>query len=135
MKKQLTQSQKGSALVESALVMPVILLLLFGLLEFGQILRIQQALTNAAREGARVGAIHLDSSQALDSASAVTQDYLERTGVNLTNVKVSPAFSELNGIQALQLKIDYDYVSHLSGWVPGLDTIGLRSRVVMRREA
>jgi len=39
--------------VETALVLPVILLLLFGIIEFGRILNTYIMLTNASREGAR----------------------------------------------------------------------------------
>jgi len=123
-------------MVETALVLPLVFLLLLGVLEFGQMLRVQQALANAAREGARAGAIHLDDTRALNTADTVTTDYLTQTGIDLTLVSVSTAFSQVNGVQAIEILIDYDYASGLTGWVPGMsDTLQLHSRVVMRREA
>lgn len=56
MRKKIT-SQKGAALVEFALVLIPLLLLIFGIIEFGIMLYDKQILTNACREGARVGIV------------------------------------------------------------------------------
>jgi hypothetical protein len=52
-----SSSQKGASLVEFALVLPVLILILFGIIEFGLIFYNQQVITNASREGARYGII------------------------------------------------------------------------------
>jgi Flp pilus assembly protein TadG len=44
---------RGAAAVELALVLPLLLLLLFGIVDFGRMLHAQITLTEAAREGAR----------------------------------------------------------------------------------
>lgn len=44
---------RGQALAEMALVVPALLLLVFGIIEFGSAWRSYQVVTNAAREGAR----------------------------------------------------------------------------------
>lgn len=44
-------------MVEFALVLPVLLLMGFGAIEFSRALTVQQVLTNAAREGARAGIV------------------------------------------------------------------------------
>ncbi len=49
------QSQKGNALVEFALILPVFLLLLFGMVTFSIALYNKTVLTMATREGARAG--------------------------------------------------------------------------------
>ena len=46
---------EGSVLVESALSLMVFMLLIFGAMEGGRLLQVQNLLTNAAREGARYG--------------------------------------------------------------------------------
>ena len=51
------KNQRGQTLVELALVLPVIILILFGILEFGRIFHSYIVITNAAREGARLGAV------------------------------------------------------------------------------
>jgi Flp pilus assembly protein TadG len=50
-------SQKGAAMVEFALVLPLLLLIVFGIIEFGIIFFNQQVITNASREGARYGIV------------------------------------------------------------------------------
>jgi Flp pilus assembly protein TadG len=47
----------GAALVEFALVLPLLLLILFGIIEFAVIFFNQQMITNASREGARFGIV------------------------------------------------------------------------------
>jgi hypothetical protein len=48
---------RGAGLIETALVTPVFLLLVFGILEFGLVFRAYLAVGDTASEGARVGAI------------------------------------------------------------------------------
>jgi Flp pilus assembly protein TadG len=47
-------NQRGSALLEVALTLPLLLLICVGIFEFGRAYQTQQVLTNAAREGARI---------------------------------------------------------------------------------
>ncbi len=54
---KLRKNEKGQTLVEFALVLPVLLLLVLGLIQFGIIFSAQIAITNAAREGVRVAAV------------------------------------------------------------------------------
>jgi Flp pilus assembly protein TadG len=53
------RSERGAALVEAALTMLMLFVLVFGVFEAGRILNIQQTLTNAAREGARLSVLPL----------------------------------------------------------------------------
>jgi Flp pilus assembly protein TadG len=63
--------EKGQSLVEFALVLPVFLILVFGILEFGVIMMDQIHLTNAANDGARVGAVKNGTDvQAISAASS-----------------------------------------------------------------
>jgi hypothetical protein len=48
--------EKAQTLVEFALVFPLVLLITYGIIEFGRMMFIYAAVTNAAREGARYGA-------------------------------------------------------------------------------
>jgi Flp pilus assembly protein TadG len=52
--KRLTQNERGTAMLETALILPIILLVSVGIFEFGRAYQMEQVLTNAAREGARV---------------------------------------------------------------------------------
>ena len=50
--------ERGQSLVETAIVFPILLLLLAAVVDFGRAFDAYIVLTNAAREGARYGAIH-----------------------------------------------------------------------------
>ncbi|HMC75493.1 MAG TPA: TadE family protein [Vicinamibacterales bacterium] len=52
------RSEKGAALLEAAITIPVILLISVGIFEFGRAYQTWQVLTNAAREGARIAVIN-----------------------------------------------------------------------------
>jgi Flp pilus assembly protein TadG len=56
--------ERGAVAVEFALVLPVLLLLVMGIIEFGRAYNTQIELTNAAREGVRVMAISNDKTAA-----------------------------------------------------------------------
>ena len=51
------QSESGAALVEFTILMPLLFLILFGIIEFGAMIWLQNNMTNAAREGARAYAV------------------------------------------------------------------------------
>ncbi len=45
------RNRRGTAAVEFALVAPVFFLLVFGMIEYGRMVMVQQVITNASREG------------------------------------------------------------------------------------
>ena len=49
---------KGAELVEFALVFPLLLLVLFGIMDFGLLFQRYETVTNAAREGARIAVLN-----------------------------------------------------------------------------
>jgi len=61
------RDDRGAAAVEFALVLPVLLVLLFGIMEVGRLFQVQATLSAAAREGVRVMAVQ-DDPQAARSA-------------------------------------------------------------------
>lgn len=70
------RSDRGAALVEAAIVLPVLVLLVFGLVEFGRAYNTQITLTHAAREGVREYAITQDlaAGEAVAISAATTLD-------------------------------------------------------------
>ena len=50
--------RRGAAVVEAALVLPIVCMFLFGILEYSRYVMTLQVLTNACREGARYAMIH-----------------------------------------------------------------------------
>ena len=57
MRKRLLRNQRGAALLETAITIPLVLLIAVSIFEFGRAYQTWQVLTNAAREGARVAVI------------------------------------------------------------------------------
>ena len=49
--------EQGAELIEFALILPLILILLMGIFDFGLAFQRYEVLTNAAREGARMGSL------------------------------------------------------------------------------
>lgn len=56
--KRFCKNEKGQALVEFALVLPFLLVILFGIIDFGWIYYNQLAISNSAREGARYAVVN-----------------------------------------------------------------------------
>lgn len=61
-------SERGAVAVEFAILAPILVLLLLGIMEFGRAYNVQASLTNAAREGVRVMAISNDQTAATTAA-------------------------------------------------------------------
>ncbi|MEW6333637.1 MAG: TadE/TadG family type IV pilus assembly protein [Thermodesulfobacteriota bacterium] len=53
-----TKGEKGAAMVELAIILPLLLVVLFGVMEMGFILYDKVLITNASREGARAGIVY-----------------------------------------------------------------------------
>src|SRR3954463_14275383 len=79
--------RRGTAAVEFALVAPLFVLLVFGMIEYGRMVMVQQLLVNAAREGARVGV--LDGSTGTSVTTAVN-NYLQPAGITTASVLIVP---------------------------------------------
>ena len=62
------RSERGAVAVEFAILAPVLITLLMGIMEFGRAYNAQVSLTNAAREGVRVMAISNNQTSALTAA-------------------------------------------------------------------
>ncbi len=52
--------RRGASVVEAALVLPIVLIFLLGILEYGRYVMMMQVLTNAAREGAHYALAHTE---------------------------------------------------------------------------
>jgi Flp pilus assembly protein TadG len=67
---------RGGVMIEFALVLPIFVLLLLGAMDWGWYFMIRETATNAAREGARVGAVS-PSVAASDNAVTAVRSYLQ----------------------------------------------------------
>ena len=81
--------RRGAAAVEFAIVAPLFFTLVFGMIEFGRIMMVEQVITNAAREGARVGVIDPPTGQtSLSQVTSTVNNYLTSARVSGTTIKV-----------------------------------------------
>ena len=69
------KGSRGASAVEFAIVLPVLLLILFGTIEFGILLFNKQVITNASREGARFGIVSGPTRKTDAEISAVVDSY------------------------------------------------------------
>ena len=130
--------RRGAALVEFAIVTPVLLVLVLGMIEIGRAVMVTEVLTYAARMGARTGAISSGSTAgATTAANAVLTD----SGINGATVtvfvngsSVTDASAGKSGDQiAVSVTIPYANVTWLSN-PDYLEGKTLSGRVVMRKE-
>ena len=84
---------KGAELIEFALVFPLLLLVMFGIMDFGLLFQRYETVTNAAREGARIAV--LPGYAQADVEARVTQ-YLAAAGLTATPTIAYTAPQALN---------------------------------------
>jgi Flp pilus assembly protein TadG len=125
--------------VEFAVVAPLFFLLVFGMIEFGRMVMVQQIITNASREGARVAV--LDGATTADVVNAV-DNYM--TGVSVDGAQVTikgpngdildpPSSAGYGEPVAVVVSVPFDQVS----WLPSPMFLGgstMSATTVMRRE-
>ncbi|MDW7646419.1 MAG: TadE/TadG family type IV pilus assembly protein [Desulfuromonadales bacterium] len=71
------KEERGAAVVEFAIVVPLLLMLLFGIIDFGVLIYDKAMLTNASREAARAGIVAgLSGEERLAQIEAAAQRYL-----------------------------------------------------------
>lgn len=56
--KRFRRDNRGAAMVEFAIIAPLLFALIFGIIDFGRVFFLYNNLTNAAREGARLGSVY-----------------------------------------------------------------------------
>lgn len=126
----------GAATVEFALVAPLFFLLVFGMVEFGRMVMIQQVITNASREGARKAV--LDGSSSSNVKNAVVT-YMSNGGVTISTSNVTinptdPSSAAAGNPVTVTVSVPFSQVS----WLPSPMFLGSRqmtASTVMRREA
>lgn len=97
---------RGQAIVEFILVVPILLLLLFGMIEFGAAWRTQHVLTHASREGARY-ATTLPST--IDSVKHVVLQRLQEGGLNPEQALLRTQICSGSGCSGTLDVVEVDY--------------------------
>lgn len=132
------RTPRGAAAVEFALIMPILLLLVFGIISYGYMLSFRQAISQAAAEGARAAAVTQVSANRVTDATRAVNDALGTYGVScgnngtLTrdgdnvgscNVSVATCAGEAASVKCVTVTIDYAYDDHPLLPVPGVGLV------------
>jgi Flp pilus assembly protein TadG len=131
---QPSQTERGVATVEFAVVLPLLLMIIFGILEFGRIMMVVHMLNAAAREGARVAALPGTDN---DMVLAKINQELAGAGLTVDSYVFTPSDisdAERNDPVTVNLRINYSSIAWVPGFFPGLDGMVLEGLVVMRKE-
>jgi Flp pilus assembly protein TadG len=134
--KGLPIQRRGAALVEFAIVLPLLFLLVFGIIEVGRAISVQQIITNGAREGARAAILP----RATDAGVYQTIDaYLTGAGVAGAGYTrtISPSLATAGANVPITVTVTVPYNSVT--WLPvgSLSWFGgksLHASAVMRKE-
>ncbi len=124
-------SRRAAAVVEMAVVTPLLLTMLFGIIEYGWVFTIKQSMTNAAREGCRLATLQgSTTNQVTDTVEA----YLNSTGLQSTDYTVVIKRAETDDpIEQVTIRVPYKQISLLGGFFGKTDwTIG--TTCTMRKE-
>ena len=128
--RNIPENEKGQSLVEFALVVPLLLLLVVGIFEFGRAWMTRNVMTGAAREAARIAAVEAPGGGWNGSAATTRGNQILTDSGIATTVSVADAGSQYGDVTAT---VSYNF-RVLTGLIPGLDNITLTSRTTMRRE-
>jgi len=82
------RNSRGQALVEFALVMPLLLILIVSVFEFGRAWNLHQTITDAAREGARKAVI-ADAAITQDSVNAAIAARIAASGFDPADATIT----------------------------------------------
>ena len=144
-KRRLSARRPGQGLVEFVLIAPILLLMIFGLVEFARAWNIRHVITDAAREGARVMAV--DNDVSADSVTTIVEGALQAAGLNPANATVtlvqcegpacvSPAVHQRH--MASRVSIAYPYELRLIrvflAWAVEDAVLDISTTFVMRNE-
>lgn len=106
--------RRGAAVVEFAVVLPLLLALLFGIIEFGWVFMIRQTVVNAAREGCRTAVLQTATND--DVGDRIREvmaalGYAEGTDWSFTATDVA------DEVQNVSVSISLDAISLTGGFI------------------
>lgn len=146
------RSERGANLVEAALVVPILILILAGVVDLGRAFYNYISLANAAREGARAGArlscypggTATDAAQRIVYRQRIVDSiFNELTGSNIDTSKLvyvivpDPAAAATNrcplGAEEVIVTLTYPEDMILTNFIGGLSTIDLTATATMSR--
>jgi Flp pilus assembly protein TadG len=133
---------QGAELIELAIVLPILLLIIAGIMDFGFLFQRYEVVTNAAREGARVAVL---PGYTTADVQARVQSYLTAAGLTATATVPAPVVSTQtlpSGLSVSVVTVNVQYPSQFAFIGPiaamlggsGWSSITLNANSVMRVE-
>jgi Flp pilus assembly protein TadG len=109
-------------LVEFALVLPLLLMLVLGAIDWGWYFYLREVATNAAREGARAGSVSaVGGSSASTAAQNAATTYL--TNLGLTNGTAAATTPDVGTTHTIRLVVTYTAGSLTGFGLPGFESL------------
>lgn len=121
--------EKGAAAVEFALVLPILLVILMGVIDFGLYFYNDLQLTHVARDAAR----YLSVSDEAAANTAIDNGDDNLVSASITSRAVTPAATQ-GGESTITLTAQYSFLTPLPRLVGLGSTLDINASVVMRRE-
>ncbi|MFA5866233.1 MAG: TadE family protein [Phycisphaerae bacterium] len=125
-----TKKHRATAVVEMAVVLPILLTLLFGIIEFGWTFMVYQSITNAAREGCRVAV--LEGATDTDIQNRVSS-YMSLVGLANNYTLVLQHSTTSDPTETVTVRVPYSKVSLLNGYF-GSTNFNIAGKSCMRKE-
>lgn len=132
------KARAGSELIEFAVVLPLLLILMFGVVDFSLALYDKAVVTNASREGARAAIVATTPRPDLAKVQGVVTDYCSTYLINFGGA--APTVTVPTGLgggsgDPLTVQVEYYYnFAVISKLIPSLGSLNLTSTTVMRLE-
>jgi Flp pilus assembly protein TadG len=108
------REERGQAMAEFAIVLPIFVVLLFGIIQFGIVFSNYETLTDATRSGARAGAVARNDPDPSATATAAVKS--SASDLNQSNLDVSVSSPWTSGSD-VTVHATYPYSINLLGWV------------------
>lgn len=108
--------RKGTAAVEFAIILPLLVVLVFGIIEFSLLLYDKHVITNASREGARYGIVFRDTERVPDAeitqkVNEYCSNYLVTFGaVNSPTTTITRSGSSPGDSLTVTVSFNYDFL-------------------------
>lgn len=135
--KRIERGEQGQAAVEFAIVLPLLLILMIAIFEFGRAYEVYHAVTDAARLGAR-SAVVADPVTTQDSVYAIIRRALSRAAVDTNSASITlTGWRTGAGTPAtvtIQVPYRFVFLRPFLGWSTSRAAITLTSTFVMRNE-
>ncbi len=112
--KKRLRPDSGEALLEMALVLPILIVLSMGMLDFGRAFHAKSVLDQAAREGARVGVVTVPT---FDSAPAVARARVVLAAAGMSAASASATLDPVSKLVTVNVTYTFRFVT------PGVFTL------------